>query len=252
MSGSELPLGAGLGSSAAFCVAMSAALLHFSKELNFSDQTALIQDPECRIPDDPSLYLVNRWAFAAETLLHGTPSGIDNSVSTFGQALLYNKNEKEQFQLIKNFPKLVALVTNTGIRRDTRKLVEKVKFLREELPSVVNKIFDSISNISITFYDAINSSKLEFSLLDRLVEINHNLLRCLGVSHPEIESIREKLDKKGITTKLTGAGGGGCTLSFFPRDMIEIVRAIEPELHDCGFSSFISEIGGVGVTIHTK
>jgi len=32
---------------------------------------------------------VNRWAFVGEKILHGNPSGVDNSVSVFGGALSY-------------------------------------------------------------------------------------------------------------------------------------------------------------------
>ena len=66
---SNIPVGAGLGSSAALCVASSAALLRITDGIS----------AKC---DDADLQLVNNWAFCGETLLHGTPSGVDNTVST--------------------------------------------------------------------------------------------------------------------------------------------------------------------------
>ncbi|PPD68645.1 hypothetical protein GOBAR_DD34475 [Gossypium barbadense] len=60
---SELPLGAALGSSAAYCVALSAALPAFSDSMKLD---------------------VNKWAFEEEKIIHGRPFSVDNSVSTFG------------------------------------------------------------------------------------------------------------------------------------------------------------------------
>ena len=77
---SELPLGAGLGSSAAFCVSVSAALLALSDSVtpDFSKQGWSVYG-------ENELELVNKWAFEGEKIIHGKPSGIDNSVSTFGK-----------------------------------------------------------------------------------------------------------------------------------------------------------------------
>lgn len=76
---SELPLGSGLGSSAALCVALSAALLALSDstKLDFSHQG-------WQMFGDSELELVNKWAFEGEKMIHGKPSGIDNTVSTYG------------------------------------------------------------------------------------------------------------------------------------------------------------------------
>lgn len=76
---SELPLGAGLGSSAAFCVSLTAALLSLSdsSSVDLSSQGWLVLG-------ERELELVNNWAFGGEKIIHGRPSGIDNTVSTFG------------------------------------------------------------------------------------------------------------------------------------------------------------------------
>lgn len=76
---SALPVGAGLGSSASLCVALSATLLSFtgSVKLDKSSEGWLAFD-------ESGLDLLNKWAFQAEKIIHGKPSGLDNTVSTYG------------------------------------------------------------------------------------------------------------------------------------------------------------------------
>lgn len=76
---SELPLGSGLGSSAAFSVALSAALLGFSDSVSLD-----MGQQEWSLFGESDLELVNKWAFEGEKIIHGKPSGIDNTVSTYG------------------------------------------------------------------------------------------------------------------------------------------------------------------------
>lgn len=71
---SDLPMGAGLGSSASFCVSLSAALILETENLQ-SDWLK---------PEDVNLQLINKWAYEGEKIIHGKPSGIDNTVITFG------------------------------------------------------------------------------------------------------------------------------------------------------------------------
>lgn len=76
---SELPLGSGLGSSAAFCVALSAALLALSSSVSLD-----LGNPQWATFGEKELDLLNKWAFEGEKIIHGKPSGIDNSVSSYG------------------------------------------------------------------------------------------------------------------------------------------------------------------------
>lgn len=81
---SELPLGAGLGSSAAFCVSLCGALLALSNccVLDYGQQGWVTMK-------ESELDLVNKWAFEGEKIIHGRPSGIDNTVSTYGMSAMY-------------------------------------------------------------------------------------------------------------------------------------------------------------------
>lgn len=98
----SLPVGAGLGSSAAFAVSTAAALLDARRRLADASRaaaegggaiaagpetvkepdTAGVDDGHMRAPPATALAAINDWAFAAETLFHGAPSGLDNTVAT--------------------------------------------------------------------------------------------------------------------------------------------------------------------------
>jgi mevalonate kinase len=78
---SDLPMGAGLGSSAAFCVSMSGVLLTAAGVVGTRGGS---QGEEWEVFEKDDLELVNLWAFQGEKIIHGKPSGIDNAVSTFG------------------------------------------------------------------------------------------------------------------------------------------------------------------------
>ena len=77
---STLPTSAGLGSSAAFSTCLSTSLLVSSKII--TAKTTLDGVLQLTAVDRE---LINRWAFMAEKIIHGRPSGIDNSVSTYGE-----------------------------------------------------------------------------------------------------------------------------------------------------------------------
>ena len=68
---STLPIGAGLGSSAAFATALAGALLLWR---------ARGQPDAAPVTGEA----INQWAFRSEQIVHGTPSGLDNYTSTFG------------------------------------------------------------------------------------------------------------------------------------------------------------------------
>ena len=71
----------------------------------------------------PDLWPFFRLAFVSEMILHGKPSGIDNSVSTFGGFIQFSNF----LPTVVDFaPPIKVLLVNTQVKRNTRTLVEKV------------------------------------------------------------------------------------------------------------------------------
>jgi mevalonate kinase len=79
----NLPIGAGLGSSAAFstCAASSLLLAH-----------SIISKPQNERFSSTDTDLIDGYAFLAEKVLHGNPSGIDNAVSVRGGAVAFTRS----------------------------------------------------------------------------------------------------------------------------------------------------------------
>ncbi|KAI8326107.1 mevalonate kinase [Martensiomyces pterosporus] len=238
---SLLPVGAGLGSSASFNVALSAALLRLTGWLQSDGLSA--EDKK----------LINTWAFRGEQVAHGTPSGIDNSVATYGGFVLYQRGHDTVDLQSKHA--LRVLITNTNVPKSTKALIAGVRALKDKYPSVVDGILDNIHSISTSAADLfrgtdqVDVQELETQTQD-IIRINHGLLYTLGVSHPSLERIREVTAVHGMASKLTGAGGGGCALTLIPHNVAGgEVEAVSGELAEEGFECYETVVGGPGVTI---
>ncbi|OAL06819.1 mevalonate kinase [Phaeosphaeriaceae sp. SRC1lsM3a] len=215
---STIPIGAGLGSSASISVCLSAAMLMQIRALSGPHQDQPPQECELNIER------INRWAFVGEMCIHGNPSGVDNTVSSGGKAVLFQRRDYDKPPLVvplHSFPELPLLLVNTRQSRSTATEVAKVANLRNTHPALTENILNAIGLITESAHKLLTSpgfdptSHASLKYLGELVTINHGLLVSLGVSHPKLERIREIIDHTGIGwTKLTGAGGGGCAITI--------------------------------------
>ncbi|XP_054263100.1 mevalonate kinase [Macrosteles quadrilineatus] len=264
---SELDVGAGTGSSAAFAVAISASILHYRKCLETSNMNKPIYFTE-EVQDNiiiksnntnsgfsvNELRVINKWAFCIEKIMHGRPSGIDNTTSTFGSVVVTcqgnSENEGLTFRFLENVPKISILLIATGVARNTANLVVKVRKLREENCAAVDAILGAMDVIAREAFKALEDLGLNYSdpkkgdelykVLGSLMELNHGLLRTLGVSHESLERIVSVCGHHGLASKLTGAGGGGNAITLVPTQLSK--EEINILKHELGEEFKVSEI----------
>ncbi|XP_045889984.1 mevalonate kinase isoform X3 [Micropterus dolomieu] len=210
---SELPTGAGLGSSAAYSVCLAAALLCASgaipTPLKEWDQTARWCQED--------LELINSWAFQGEMIIHGNPSGVDNAVGTWGGMLRFLAGKIIPLSRV---PLLRILLTNTKVPRSTKVLVARVKDKINKFPSIMTPVLDSVDAISCTCEKVLSEMTSEpitgehYNILEELIDINQRHLDVMGVGHPALDTLCRVTLAKGLHSKLTGAGGGGCGITL--------------------------------------
>ena len=120
---STIPVASGLGSGAAVSVAILRALSAFLGQPLSDEQ-------------------VNRLAFEAEKIHHGTPSGIDNTIVTYARPVYFVKGQPiKTFRVGASF---TLVIGDTGISAPTKESVAAVYKLRQADVPRWEKIFDQV------------------------------------------------------------------------------------------------------------
>lgn len=268
---STIPIGAGLGSSASISVCIATALLIQCRALSGPHPDQLGREAE------EQLERINRWAFVGELLIHGNPSGVDNTVASNGRAVLFQRKDYSKppsVKVLRDFPELPLLLVDTCHPKSTAAEVAKVTKLKQTHPTVVEHVLDSIESITRDVHQRISDEGFDpanpesIAHLGELMSINHGLLTSLGVSHPKLERLRYMVDQSGVGwTKLTGAGGGGCAITLLKHATVQesqlngeaalppamaglaALHGLESQLEAEGFQKYEATLGGDGVGV---
>jgi mevalonate kinase len=156
--------------------------------------------------------------YESERVFHGTPSGIDNTVVSYEQAIWFVRGQVGAQPISPTIEPLVLgrpftiLIADTGVRAPTHVPVGRVREQWLQEPHRFNQYFAEIGTLA---------AKVRMLLADgderglgAALDHNQELLHALGVSSPELERLIDAARAAGaFGAKLSGAGAGGIMLA---------------------------------------
>ncbi|MCL4436666.1 MAG: mevalonate kinase [Thaumarchaeota archaeon] len=221
---SNIPISAGLGSSAAGSVALvaaaSAALGHQLKLNEIFDL-----------------------AMVSERIIHGNPSGIDPAVATYGGVMLFSKGAPHKPVQLKTPADFI--IGFSGVDRSTSKMIHRFSESQASHPSTFRALVRSTSVFAENAAKALSEGDL--NSLAAILNFNHMILSSLGVSSPTLDNLVEAaLDAGCLGAKLTGGGGGGCIIALPTSDNLD---AALTQLRRSAADAWISRIPQSGVKV---
>ncbi|MDL4840184.1 mevalonate kinase [Aquibacillus rhizosphaerae] len=189
---STIPLGRGLGSSAAVAIAVVRSLYaYYGRKLSKGELLEL--------------------AHLAETYAHGNPSGIDTAAASSDQPIWFQKGHQiESVQIGRPFYLVVA---DTGRVGDTHAAVASIKNKSTINPIDTQHSIDQLGEISEQARVALAHGNVK--LLGNLLNAAQDKLTTLGVSDQGLNQlVNVARDAGAIGAKLTGGGRGGCIVAL--------------------------------------
>ncbi|MEK7634243.1 MAG: hypothetical protein AAB437_05365 [Patescibacteria group bacterium] len=219
---SEIPIGRGLGSSAALSVASSAAFLEFYTGRQFEKEN------------------INNIAFQIEKHFHQNPSGVDNSAACFGGLILYQKNvnlKNLDFKIPKIIEEKLFLIDSGKPKETTGEMVNLVG------TKSVGKILDEIEITTRKIEESI--VKEDINLFKESLVDNEYLLEQLEIVSEKTKKLLEDLSKFGVG-KVTGAGGRETNsgfIFFLTEDKEKLIKFLKNK--KINYFNFVTDYQGL-------
>ncbi len=201
----NIPIGGGLGSSAAVTVATIAAVSAYN-EIDLKEEE------------------IAKYAHEVELVVQKSASPLDTTISTYGGLIYLETNAEDIVQLNIDYD-IPVVIGYTDTRGDTGKLVEAVRIRRDIYPEIINPVINSIELITEEAKQAILEN--DKKRVGELMNINHGLLDALGVNTKELSNMVYTARNAGACgSKITGAGGGGSIIAYCPGGTGNVISAI--------------------------
>jgi len=206
---SEIPIGAGLGSSSACCVAAAASISNLF--------------------DDPKNEDILQLAIDAEKTIFPNTSGADCTVSVFGGIIEYQKDKG--FSKIETEHDFNFLVVDSEQIHSTEKVVNQVKQFKEENNQVFLELCNEEERLISKALDAMKANELD--TVGKCMAQNQIFLEQIGVSNDVLLEIIKEIEMITFGAKITGAGDGGCIIALTQKDddLSEYVNTTKYQTH---------------------
>ncbi|MDT0000801.1 mevalonate kinase [Listeria cossartiae subsp. cayugensis] len=208
---SGVPIGRGLGSSAAVATSIARGLYkYFNQELDSKKLLAIVN--------------------AAEKIAHGNASGVDAITVVSEKPVWYERDRKLE---IMSFPKKITfVVADTGVPSETRDAVKDVQVLYKENEAEIGKIIKQLGDISREIKTHLEGDA-DTVKIGAAMNQAQTYLETLTVSDSSLEKLIKVARSSGADgAKLTGGGRGGCIIAVAKNQ--EIAEKITKALHDAG------------------
>ena len=191
---SDIPIGAGLGSSSACCVAAAASILNL---FNNTDEKEVLE-----------------LAINAEKTIFPNTSGADCTVSVSGGIIEYQK--EKGFSKIETENEFNFIIIDSEQVHSTDKVVERVRKFKENNSDVFTELCSEEERLIAKALDSMKKNDLE--TIGKCMAQNQMFLEQIGVSNDELLSITKEIEKITFGAKITGAGDGGCIIALTQKD----------------------------------
>ena len=207
---SEIPLGAGLGSSSACCVAGSAAIFKLFRDISKEE--------------------ILEHAIEAEKTIFKNTSGADCTVCTYGGIMEYDKNNG--FKKIEDKPNFQLVIVNSNIEHSTQSMVSKVKEFENKNKEKFSNLSDLESQLVEDVLKLVKENKTKE--IGEKMNKNQEYLEILGISNNELTKMIRIGQSSSFGAKITGSGGGGCIFALTNEsDSKNILKKFKDNNYEC-------------------